>query len=43
MSPSKASVCDIFDNLAFFKKCFDKLEFRHSQSQICHVGMFVYT
>ena len=43
MSPSKSSVCDIFDNLAFFGKCLDKLEFRHYPSQICYVGMFVYT
>ena len=41
MSPSKASVCDIFDNInmAFF----DKLELVHSLSQIYHVGMFLST
>ena len=43
MSPTKASVCDIFDNMAIFGKCLDKLEFRHSLSQIYSVGMFLST
>ena len=40
MSPSKASVRDIFDNMVFSRKYLYKLEFRRSLSQIYHVGIF---